>query len=177
MNWPQLIHTDRLILRVPHERDARAIFDGYAQDADVVRYLPWRPHKTITDTEEYLAKCQAGWTAGSDLTWALTIRGDDQLIGMIAIRPRGYKHDFGYVLARAHWGRGLMAEAARAIVDLSFTDPEVRRVWAVCDIDNRASARVLEKIGFEQEGVLRRWITHPNVGPEPRDALCYSRVR
>ena len=177
MNWPQLIQTDRLILRVPNHSDARAIFDGYAQDVDVVRYLPWRPHKTITDTEEYLAKCQAGWTAGSDLTWALTIRGDDQLIGMIAIRPRGYKHDFGYVLARAHWGRGLMTEAARAIVDLSFTDPEVRRVWAVCDIDNRASARVLEKIGFEQEGVLRRWITHPNVGPEPRDALCYSRVR
>ena len=57
------------------------------------------------------------------------------------------------------------------------SNSQVRRVWAVCDIDNRASARVLEKIGFEQEGVLRRWITHPNVGPEPRDALCYSRVR
>lgn len=177
MEWPEIIRTGRLVLRRPVDADAAAIFDGYAQDPEIVRYLVWRPHTSIAQTHEYLAVCHAGWDAGNDLTWALTLHGDDRLIGMIGIRPRGYKNDLGYVLARAYWGRGLMAEAGRAIVELAFTDPAVYRVWAVCDADNHASARVLEKIGMTREGVLRRWMIHPNIGPEPRDSLCYSRVR
>ena len=72
MNWPESITTDRLTLRPPVETDARAIFDGYAQDPDVVRYLMWRPHTHIGETHEYLAHCRAGWDTRSDLTWALT---------------------------------------------------------------------------------------------------------
>ena len=105
------------------------------------------------------------------------MRGEDQVIGMIGLRPRGSKADIGYVLARPHWGRGLMTEAGRAIVDLAFADPAVYRVWAVCDADNAASARVMEKLGMTLEGTLRRWIVHPNVSDAPRDALCYSRIR
>jgi RimJ/RimL family protein N-acetyltransferase len=70
-----------------------------------------------------------------------------------------------------------MPEAARAVVDVSLSDPTVRRVWAVCDVDNKASARVMEKIGMSFEAVLRRWVIHPNVSPDPRDSLCYSLVR
>ena len=177
MNWPTRIDTARLVLRRPVLADAPAIFEGYAQDPDVVRYLMWRPHTSIRDTTEYLARCVAGNNAGDDLTWALTLKGDDRLIGMFALRPHGFKADLGYVLARLYWGRGLVTEAGRAIVDLAFSDPAVHRVWAVCDVDNKASARVLEKLGMTLEGVLRRWIVHPNVSEEPRDSLCYARVR
>jgi ribosomal-protein-alanine N-acetyltransferase len=177
MNWPEFITTDRLSLRLPVETDARAIFDGYAQNPDVVRYLTWRPHTSLSQTLEFLSHCRAGWDTRSDLTWALTLKGDDRLIGMIGLRPRGHKPDLGYVLARAHWGRGLMTEAGRAIVALAFSDPSVHRVWAVCDVDNRGSSRVLEKIGMTREGVLRRWTLHPNLSDEPRDAYCYARVR
>jgi len=177
MHWPDVIHTDRLTLRRPVERDAADIFDGYAQDPEVVRYLMWRPHERIDDTRAYLAFCQAGWDAGTEFTWAITRHNDDRLVGMIAMRRRGFKHDIGYVLARAHWGQGIMPEAGRAIVDRAFTDPIVHRVWAVCDVENRASARVMEKLGMQLEGVLRRWVVHPNISAEPRDALCYARVR
>src|SRR5690349_4687178 len=177
MHWPDIIQTERLVLRRPVERDATAIFEGYAQDTDVVRYLVWPPHRSIDDTRAYLRYTDAGWVARTELTWALTLRGEGHLIGMIAVRPNGHKPDLGYVLARSHWGRGLMAEAGRAVVDLALSDPAVYRVWAVCDVENYASARVLEKIGMTREGVLRRWIVHPNVSPEPRDSLCFSRVR
>jgi RimJ/RimL family protein N-acetyltransferase len=177
MTWPELIRTERLVLRRPVERDAAAIFDGYAQDLDVVRYLVWRPHRTVDDTHEYLRYVQHGWMTGTELTWALTFPDRDRLIGMIAIRPAGHKPDLGYVLARAYWGRGLMTEAGRAIIELAFSDPRVHRVWAVCDVDNHASARVLEKLGMTREGVLRRWIVHPNISDAPRDSLCYSRIR
>jgi len=48
---------------------------------------------------------------------------------------------------------------------------------AVCDVENIASARVMEKAGLSREGVLRRWLVHPNLGPEPRDCYGYARVR
>lgn len=55
--------------------------------------------------------------------------------------------------------------------------PSVSRVWAVCDVENRASARVLEKIGMRFEGILARWSIHPNLSDEPRDCRGYARLR
>lgn len=177
MTWPEIIQTDRLTLRRPTHHDAEAIFAGYAQDPEVVRYLMWRPHRTIDDTHEYLRYVDRGWITGAELTWALTFSDDDRAIGMFAIRPEGFKHNLGYVLGRRYWGQGLIVEAGRPIIELAFSDPAVYRVWAICDVDNHASARVLDKLGMTREGVLRRWIVHPNISPEPRDSLCYARVR
>ena len=70
-----------------------------------------------------------------------------------------------------------MTEAVSELTHWFLEQPEVFRVWALCDIENQASARVLERSGFEMEGTLRRWLIHPNVSPEPRDALCFSIVR
>jgi RimJ/RimL family protein N-acetyltransferase len=175
--WPERLETDRLVLRRPVAADAAAIFEGYAQDPEVTRYLTWRPHSRVEETEAYLARCQAGWDAGIDLTWTLTRSGEDRVIGMIGLRPRTHMADIGYVLARRYWRQGLMPEAATAVVGLALGRPAIHRVWAVCDVENRASARVLEKAGMEYEGVLRRWILHPNVSAEPRDVLCYARLR
>ena len=177
MSWPETVRTDRLVLRRPVDADAAAIFEGYAQDPEVVRYLMWRPHANVGDTRAYLGFVQRGWDSGAEYTWAITRHGEDRLIGMIAARPHGFKCDLGYVLARPYWGQGIVAEAGRAVVDLALADADVYRVWAVCDVDNHASARVMEKLGMQLEGVLRRWVVHPNVSPEPRDSLCYARVR
>jgi RimJ/RimL family protein N-acetyltransferase len=177
MIWPDTIETERLVLRRPVIEDAPAIFDGYARDPEVVRYLVWRTHESIGDTHDFLVTVSQRIQHGKEQSWGITLKGDDRLIGMVALRPNGFKHDIGYVLARPHWGRGLMPEAARAVVDVSLSDATVRRVWAVCDVDNKASARVMEKIGMSFEAVLRRWVIHPNVSPDPRDSLCYSLVR
>jgi RimJ/RimL family protein N-acetyltransferase len=177
MIWPSTVETERLLLRRPTIEDAPAIFEGYAQDPDVVRHVMWRPHRSIEDTHDYLVRVLQRLDHGTEQSWAITLKGDDQLIGMIAVRPNGFKHDIGYVLARSRWDRGITTEAARAIVDLSLSDPQVYRVWAVCDVDNKASARVLEKVGMTCEGILRRWVIHPNSSPDPRDALCYALVR
>jgi ribosomal-protein-alanine N-acetyltransferase len=177
MRWPERFQTERLVLRRPVADDARAIFDEYAQDADVSRYVVWRPHGDVKETTAFLARCQTGWDAGNDLSWAITLAGDDRVVGMVGARPRGHMADIGYVLARRLWGRGIVAEAARAVVETAFRDPNVYRVWAVCDVENRASARVMEKVGMTHEGVLRKWIVHPNISPYPRDVHCYARIR
>jgi [ribosomal protein S5]-alanine N-acetyltransferase len=172
--WPQVLRTERLVLRPTSESDAQAIYDGYAQDSEVTRFLMWRPHQDLGETREYLRHCEEGWNTGTELTWMLTRASDARVLGAIGLRPEGHKASLGYVLARSAWGQGLMSEAGRAVLRAAAENPELHRIWAVCDAANLASARVLEKIGMVREGILRRWIVHPNVSDAPRDALCYS---
>lgn len=178
MQFPALIETPHLVLRLPALTDAPAIYETYARDPEVTRYLIWRPHRSRADTEEFLRAHLARAATGSEeFSWVLTLKENSQLVGMIALHPGAYRVGIGYVLGRAYWGRGLMTEAARALVDLALAQPDIFRVWAVCDVENLASARVMEKAGLTREGVLRRWSLHPNVSQEPRDCLCYAKVR
>jgi RimJ/RimL family protein N-acetyltransferase len=82
-----------------------------------------------------------------------------------------------FVLAKQYWGKGYMTEAAHLIVDWALNQDDVFRVSAFCDLENRASARVLEKIGMQKEGVLRRHTLHPNLSAEPRDVCVYAKIR
>jgi RimJ/RimL family protein N-acetyltransferase len=70
-----------------------------------------------------------------------------------------------------------MTEAVQAVVATLLALPEIHRVWAYCDVDNIASARVLEKSGLGWEATLRRYAIHPNLGTEPRDVNLYARIR
>ena len=177
MNPPTHIETARLILRKPVVEDTPLIHEAYANDAEVTRYLTWRPNRTVADGEEPAAHRLAAWESGEYFCWVITLREGGELAGMISIRPDGWRVDLGYVLGRRWWGRGLMTEAARVVIDYVMSEPEVFRVWAVCDVDNAASARVLEKAGMRREGVLRRWASHPNISDEPRDCFCYALVK
>ena len=164
-------------MRRPRTEDATAIFEEYAQDPEVTRFLVWRPHQRHSDTQDFLRGCLARWDTGEEFSWVVTLPLADRAVGMVACRVRGFMADVGYVLARRLWDRGLMTEAVRPVVTWAAGLEPVYRVWAVCDTANAASARVLEKAGMEREGVLCRWIIHPSVSPEPRDCFVYARVR
>lgn len=177
MRAPKHIETGRLVLRAPALTDATAIFNSYARDAEAVRYLTWQPHESIQETEGFLSDCIAAWDGDARFPYIITLRESGEVIGMIELRIDGYKADVGYVLSRPHWGKGMATEALRALVDWALRQELIYRVWALCDVDNAASARVLEKVGMQREGVLRRQIIHPNVSREPRDCYCYAAVK
>ncbi len=174
---PDGFATARLILRPVAPGDARAIFAFYAQDPEVVRFVMWRPHRALADTEAYIADC-LGTPADKSRSYALIARDDGRLLGNFALRlPEPHRLDCGYVLAQAYWGRGLMTEALSEIARWAISQDGVWRIGAVCDVDNLASARVMEKAGLEREGILRRWLVHPNISPEPRDCFSYALTR
>lgn len=177
MRPPEIIETRRLRLRAPRLSDAPAIFGGYAQDSQVTRYLVWRTHKDIRETEGFLEQCVAAWGAGTEFPWVITLRENSELIGMLELRVEGFKASVGYVIARRFWGRGLMAEALEPIIGWALGQRGIYRVWAVCDVENAASARVMEKTGMQREGLLRRNVLHPNISDEPRDSYCYAVVK
>lgn len=157
--------------------DADPIFEHYASDPDVARFMTWTPHRNLEETIAFLRRCELAWTDGSAFPWTLWAKSDGGLAGVLEIRVRGSAVDLGYALVQCRWRQGLMSEAVRRVVTWALAQPDIYRVWATCDIDNLASARVLERVGMQREGVLRRWLTHPNISDEPRDSLCYSIVK
>jgi len=174
---PESFVTARVILRAIDAADAPAIFAAYAQDPSVVRFLSWRPHQTLAETEAYIARCRAA-PPDRSRTYALVGRAEGRLLGAFELRrPEPFRLGFGYVLAAAHWGQGLMTEALTEVAGWAMRQPEIWRIGDVCDVDNRASARVMEKAGLQCEGILRRWILHPNISAEPRDCFCYAMTR
>jgi [ribosomal protein S5]-alanine N-acetyltransferase len=174
---PDDFDTDRLHLRIPRRDDAPAIFAAWTQDPEVTRYLTWRPHKNIEETYSILDLIAKLWRDGEAFTYVLTLKDNDNPIGMLAIHADGFKPSLGYVLARSHWGKGYMPEAARAVTDWLIRQPDIYRVFATCDVDNPASAKVMEKAGMKYEGLLGRYMIHPNISDEPRDCLVYAAVR
>ena len=170
------LETRRLVLRPPTVKDAEAVFTGYAQDPEVSRYTSWSPHRTLADSREFLRMAEEGWARGTVFSWAITRRDDARLLGMTDIRLEGHRGEMGYVLARSAWRQGYGTEAAGAVVGWALAQPALHRVWAVCDVENVASARVLEKAGMTREACLRAWAVMPAF-PAPRDVWCYATVK
>jgi [ribosomal protein S5]-alanine N-acetyltransferase len=177
MRPPEIIETARLRLRPPTLEDAGVIFTQYAQDPEVTRYLTWRPHENIEVTRAFLRRCVQCWQEGSAFPWVMTRKNDGALLGMIELRIEGFRADIGYGIARPYWGQGCTSEAVKGIIEWALAQASIYRIWAVCDVDNPASARVMEKAGMQKEGILRRYIIHPNLSSEPRDCFCYSVVK
>jgi RimJ/RimL family protein N-acetyltransferase len=169
--------TERLILRPPTLTDADAVFLGYAQDPEVARYVHWEVHRSIDDTRAFLERFAAEGEREDNYPWMILRRSDERLIGGMHLRISPPRGEFGFNLERAVWGSGYATEAARAVVDFAWTLPGIRRVQAMCHVDNTASARVLEKAGLFCEARLERYALFPAFGNEPQDLFLYAVTR
>ena len=177
---PDCFETARLTLRRPTMADAEAMFANYSSDPDVTRFLQFRPHLHVGETRAFLRRCAGVWRRGTAFPWVIIVRQTGELAGGIEIRPEPgapYRIETGYILARKHWGQGYMTETLRTVSAWALQQPGVYRVWAECDLENRGSARVMEKAGFIREGVMRKWVIFPNCSDLPRDVARYSLVR
>ena len=175
---PERLATTRLVLRKLQESDAPFLFEGFASDPSAARYLTWHPHRTVDETEAFVRQVRQDWEMGQNFGYVIDV-GDDPgcPVGMIHLRRAPTSASLGYVIAPRAQGRGFATEAVSCLVGWALRQQPIFRVWAYCDVDNPASARVLEKAGMRFEGTLRRYALHPNVSPEPRDAHLYARTR
>ena len=169
------IETSRLVLRRPLVDDASGIFERYASDSDVTRFMSWPRHRTLTDTLAFLQFSDAEldrWPGGPYL---IESRVDGRLLGGTGL---GFETPdravTGYILAKDSWGQGYATEALHAMVGQARR-VGVIRLYATCYPQHRASGRVLEKCGFICEGTWRDHVEFPNLAPGIRsDVLCYA---
>jgi ribosomal-protein-alanine N-acetyltransferase len=175
---PSVFETARLLARLPQDSDADALFASYTNNPRVSRYMMWTPHKSVTETQEFIAECIAAVKREARFPFVLaTKERPDEPIGMLEARPSKHTVDLGYVLAPAHWGNGYMPEAVRSLSAWALSQQRFFRIQAFCDVENRPSQRTLEKAGFLREGRHERFVIHPNLGPEPRPCYMYALCR
>ncbi len=169
--------TNRLTLRPLQISDAESIFDRYASDPEVTRFLSWPTHTSLEETRSFLENPPKPTKGFTEVRWALCLHDDPLPWGMITAWIRDSQVDLGYCLARPLWGQGIMTEATRAIMKEAWRQESVWRVSASCHPENKGSARIMEKCGMRLEGTLRRRSVLPQMGSEPQDALLYAQVR
>lgn len=174
--WAQTLRTARCLLRKPHPYDAQALFERVSGDARVTRYLGWTAHTETAQTQQQISHDLARWQRNAARTWVL-VSDDGEPGGLLQLLGQGHSMRLGFALAYDLWGRGLASEALVALLDEAFSHAALYRIEAVSDIGNPRSARTLVRIGMQTEGLLRRYILHPNVSAEPRDVLLHAKVR
>jgi RimJ/RimL family protein N-acetyltransferase len=173
---PEQFSSERLRLRRPESSDAAAIFERYATDPEVTRFLSWPSHKSQDDTLAFLRFADAAWAAWGAGPLLIEDKDSDLLLGSTGVEfITSTRVSTGYVLAQDAWGKGYASEALQAVLD-ALSGSTVWRVGALCHTDHDLSAKVLEKAGFEREGVLRRHTVFPNLAPEPQDVIMFSRI-
>jgi len=156
------LETPRLMLRELVPDDADAVFALHA-DGEVNRYQGIDTMTTLEPARVQIARARKRFQLEAGVTWAIITRAEGELVGtcsyahFIPALDRGH---LTYQLARRSWGRGLGTEAVRALVRFGHGAARLNRIEAVVAPENEASARVLRKAGFEDEGLLRgygRW--------------------
>jgi ribosomal-protein-alanine N-acetyltransferase len=177
MKPPEILETARLLMRIPVLGDMDAVFQKYAQDEQVTKFLMWRPHENINVTREFICRCIQCWKDEAAFPWVIVCKNSNELVGMFELRVDKYRADLGYVIAREYWGNGYATEITKSVIEWTMAQESIYRIGATCDVENLASARVLEKAGMQKEGILRRFTVHPNISDEPRASYCYSVVK
>jgi len=161
LDWtPPTFETERLILRPVTDDDALGAF-LYASNPNMTRLTLFETHQTIDDSRWFVNDYRHSRYVNKEPDpIAIVIKSDPAPIMVGALgahwvsQPNGTM-EFGYSIAEPYWGRGFVAEAARAVIQFVFTEYAVERLQARVFVGNDASDRVLEKLGFTREGVLR----------------------
>ena len=158
MTWstPNL-RTARLLLRPFAESDAEAIY-ALQSNPRVLRYWDAPPWTERSRADAFIAACRRMEEEESGARFAIETHDDHAFVGwcsMFRWNPVYRSLGIGYCLDERAWGKGFATEAVRAMLQWAYATLDLNRVEAELDTRNLASARVLEKLGFEREGLRR----------------------
>jgi RimJ/RimL family protein N-acetyltransferase len=154
-----MLRTERLLLRPLRPGDLEHL-QRYATRPEFYRYLPI-PEQTRETVTTFLEQQLAEAARPDKKTWVFGVEPFDvgRIVGTVRITivsQEEHTADMGYALDSDFYRRGYMTEAARAVLDFGFHELGLRRIWATADVENRASWRVLERIGMKRERSLQR---------------------
>jgi [ribosomal protein S5]-alanine N-acetyltransferase len=169
-SFPQ-IETANLLLRRMQAADASALFKVLADD-EVTRYYDDATYMDLSQARDQIAAWENGFANRRCLRWGIARKQDGEIIGSCGyygFQPWHMRAGIGYELARPSWRKGIMTEALTAIIDLGFREMDLNRIEAVVMPGNRASLKLLKKLGFHNEGLLKEY---ENWGSKGFTDLC-----
>jgi len=152
------IKTERLLLRKFTREDCEDLY-VFCGNPEVVRFLSYRPHESVETVKNVLDMWVKSYENKAYYHWAIVF--DNKVIGNIEamnMEDDCFRCHFGWQLDIPYWNKGIMTEAARAVVDFLFGVVGFDRLQSGCDTRNTGSYRVMEKIGMQREALFRRYI-------------------
>ena len=169
---PNVIVTDRLVLRPIQDEDLESIF-SYCSDPNVSKHTTWEAHSSLEDSKKLISYAKANYQRGLSEPLAIAFKEDPtKMIGTVGWfwSSERYKAiELAYALSPLYWGRGIVVEACRGLIDEALRNHEILRITSRCMVENTASARVMEKLGMEYEGTQKqlmkvkgRWVDLKN---------------
>jgi RimJ/RimL family protein N-acetyltransferase len=171
---PPIVETERLRLRPFRDGDRDDVYKLFS-NPEVARYWAFAAWTEIAQADEFLKSCHE--PPEGMIPWALADAASDRLIGtttIFALRKDQGRAEIGYSLLREHWGKGLAREAVVRALAYGFDELELRRFEADIDPRNAPSIALVERLGFQREGLLRaRWL----VAGEVCDTVMYGLLK
>ncbi len=154
----QSIETQRLILRQFSVQDAQPMYENWASDPEVTRFLTWPVHTSPEISATVIQNWMDGYSSQSFYQWAITRKDQvDAPIGSISVvyldEEKG-EAEIGYCIGRAWWHMGIMSEALKAVMDYLFTQVGVNKIVANHDARNPHSGGVMRKCGMQYVGTF-----------------------
>jgi ribosomal-protein-alanine N-acetyltransferase len=171
-----ILETKRLLLRRVVNTDLNEMFE-LRSDTDIMKYIPRPILKNLEEAKEHIASIDAKIESSEGINWGITLKVDDTLIGVAGtyrIDTENYRAEIGYMIHPSNSGQGLVSEIVKKLINYGFNTMNLHSIEAVIAPENIASAKVLEKNGFVQEGLFKE-----NQYFEGRflDSVVYSLLR
>lgn len=154
------LETERLILRRFRISDVETMYKNWATDLDVTKYIGWKPHQNISDTQKIVKQWVEDYVKQDHYLWAITIKESKELVGSIGLHGIDgnlLRCDAGYCLSKPFWNKGIMTEALSEIIKFAFNDVKFLRIQALHDTPNIQSGKVMLKCNMKHEGTLRKF--------------------
>ena len=175
MSAPRQVVTERLVLTEPRLEDAHDVFHRYASDPEVTRFLAWPRHRSLAETDAFLAFSASEWERWPAGPYLIRSRAHGRLLGSTGLAFESpTAAATGYVFARDAWGVGYATEALTAMIDVA-RQLSIAQLYALCHPAHRASWHVLEKCGFVRDTGWSQPSVFPNLLPDvPQRVLRYE---
>lgn len=153
------IETSRLLLRRAAPGDKQAMFQNWASDPEVTKFLTWKTYETPDTADKRLGIWMECYEKPDFYQWMIVPKELGQPIGTISVGEQNEKvgeMEIGYCIGRRWWHQGIMTEALHAVMDYLFMEVNANRLKARHDPRNPHSGGVMAKCGMQYEGTLRQ---------------------
>lgn len=149
------IETERLLLRKFRLDDAEMMYNNWANDERVTKFLSWTPYKSMEDVRKYISLSIKSYQQDTIYHWAIVF--NEKVVGSISVMSIDEKNklcELGYCVGYEYWGRGIVTEAMKSVISFLFNEVQFHRIFAKHDVENPASGKVMEKCNMIYEGTL-----------------------
>lgn len=152
-----ILETERFVLRQLNQDDSREIFQYFSLD-EVTKFYDLESFTNIEQAEELIDRWNQKFERNQGLRWGITLRSESRVIGTCGFHgwmKNHYKAEIGYELTPEYWRQGYMTEVIQKAIEFGFNNLGLNRIEAFVEPENVGSRKVLEKIGFSEEGTLK----------------------